>query len=113
MEEKIKNLCAPIPESLHARVRREQELAGVTLGQYMTELITKYYEFKENGGKTMNDTVKTLAFQIPQDLKDRLDRYLVAESKRTGKKISLKEFMLSLIEQALEEAEKAEAEIGE
>ena len=49
MEGKTKNLCAQIPESLHARVRQEQEAAGQTLGQYMTDLITKYYELKENG----------------------------------------------------------------
>ena len=35
MEEKVKNLCAPIPAGLHARVREEQEVSGKTLGQYM------------------------------------------------------------------------------
>ena len=106
MEEKTRNLCAQIPESLHARVRREQEALGQTLGQYMTELITKYYEYQANGGKTnMNETIKTLAFQVPESLKDRLDRYLAAESRRTGKKLSLKEFMVGLLEKALDEAE--------
>ena len=109
MEEKLKNLCAPIPESLHARVRQEQEAAGQTLGQYMTELITQYYQFKVNGGKSkMNESIKTLAFQVPEELKDRLDRYLATESKRTGKKLSLKDFMLGLIERALAEAEQVE-----
>lgn len=32
MEEKVKNLCAPIPAGLHARVREEQEASGKTLG---------------------------------------------------------------------------------
>ena len=108
MSEKIKNLCAPIPETLHARVRREQEAAGQTLGQYMTELITKYYEMKENGGTiNMETTVKTLALQIPEDLMQRLKDHLAAESKRTGKKISQKEFVLNLIRQALDAAEAA------
>ena len=111
MEEKIKNLCAPIPASLHARVRQEQEAAGQTLGQYMTELISKYYEMKENGGKsTMNENIKTLAFQVPEELKERIDRHLAAESKRTGKKVTLKDFMLSLIERALAEAEQCAEE---
>ena len=106
MSEKIKNLCAPIPETLHARVRREQEAAGQTLGQYMTELITKYYEMKENGGTINMETtnVKTLALQIPEDLMQRLKDHLAAESKRTGKKISQKEFVLNLIRQALDAA---------
>ena len=107
MSEKIKNLCAPIPETLHARVRQEQEAAGQTLGQYMTELITKYYEMKENGGTINMETtnVKTLALQIPEDLMQRLKDHLAAESKRTGKKISQKEFVLNLIRQALDAAE--------
>ena len=33
MPEKTKNLCAQIPESLHARVREEQERSGKTLGE--------------------------------------------------------------------------------
>ena len=43
MEEPTKNLCAQIPQSLHARVRQEQEATGLTLGQYMAELIAKYF----------------------------------------------------------------------
>ena len=111
MEEPTKNLCAQIPLSLHTRVRREQEAAGQTLGQYMTELITQYYKLKENGGKaTMADNIKTLAFQVPEELKERIDRHLAAESKRAGHKVSLKDFMLCLIEKALAEAETTETE---
>ena len=108
MEEPTKNLCAQIPQSLHARVRQEQEAIGLTLGQYMAELITKYYEMKENGGTiNMETTVKTLALQIPEDLMQRLKAHLAAESKRTGKKISQKEFVLNLIRQALDAADAA------
>ena len=111
MEEKTKNLCAQIPESLHSRVRQEQEATGQTLGQYMTELLTQYYQFKDNGGmKAVNESIKTLAFQVPEELKERIDRYLAAESQRTGKKITLKEFMLGLIERALAEADRTAAE---
>lgn len=112
MEGKTKNLCAQIPESLHAHVRQEQEASGQTLGQYMTELISKYYEMKENGGKsTMNENIKTLAFQVPEELKERIDRHLAAESKRTCKKVTLKDFMLSLIEKALAEVEQSAEEV--
>ena len=44
MEERMKHLCAPIPASLHARVREGQENSGKTLGQYMTWLLTQFYE---------------------------------------------------------------------
>ena len=55
----------------------------------------------------METTVKTLALQIPEDLMQRLKNHLAAESKRTGKKISQKEFVLNLIRQALDAADAA------
>lgn len=44
MAENQKNLCAMIPAELHSRVRTAQEQAGLTLGAYMTRLLTDYYE---------------------------------------------------------------------
>ena len=100
--ENTKNLCAQIPESLHARVRSEQEQSGQTLSQYVTALITEYYNLKE--GKKMDGNTRTMAFQIPEELFQRIKRYLDNESERTGKKLSQREFVLSLIQQALDEA---------
>ena len=39
-----KNLCAQIPLSLHAKVREEQEKAGLPLSAYITQLLTDYFE---------------------------------------------------------------------
>ena len=50
--------------------------------------------------------MKILTFQIPEELFQRLKDHLVREAERTGKKVSQKEFVLALIQQALEEAEK-------
>ena len=101
MAEKKINLCAQIPADLHARVCREKDAAGKTLGQYITELLTNYYE---NGGKITMD-VRTLAIQIPEELFQKLKAHLDAESRRRGKKVSQKEFLLELIRQALEGTE--------
>ena len=100
--ENTKNLCAQIPESLHAKVRSEQEQSGKTLSQYITALIAEYYDFQKEGRKM--DTPRTMAFQIPDELFQRLKRYLDSESERTGHKLSQKEFVLGLIQQALDEA---------
>ena len=100
-EQKI-NLCAPIPADLHARVCREKDAAGKTLGQYITELLINYYE---NGGKITMENVRTLAIQIPEELFQKLKAHLDAESRRRGKKVSQKEFLLELIRQALEDAD--------
>lgn len=47
-----------------------------------------------------------LAFQIPEEVFQRLKRHLERESERTGKKVNQKEFMLNLIRQTLDEAER-------
>ena len=52
------------------------------------------------------DGVRTMAFQIPEELFQRLKVHLDRESARTGKKVSQKEFVLNLIRQALDEAER-------
>ena len=56
MAEDIKNLCAPIPSALHAQVRENQEASGKTLGQYMTWLITQFYEYEKGGTPNMQTT---------------------------------------------------------
>ena len=101
MAEQTKNLCAQIPLALHSRVRAEQEKAGLPLSAYITQLLTQYYENDREENKNMND-MKTMAFQIPNDLFQRLKRHLDRESERTGKKVSQKEFVLNLIRQALD-----------
>lgn len=100
-----KNLCAQIPLELHAKVRAEQEKSGLTLGAYITEVLTKFYE---KGEVKMNDTTRTLAFQIPDELFWRIKDHLTRETERTGKRFTQRDFVLGLIEKALDEAEQAE-----
>ena len=103
MAENQKNLCAMIPAELHSRVRAEQEQAGLTLSAYMTQLLTDYYE---GGKEKMEKGTRTMAFQMPEEMFQRLKRRLERESERTGKKVSQKEFVLGLIQRALDEAER-------
>ena len=108
MAENLKNLCAMIPVELHEQVRAAQEQAGLTLSAYITELLTNYYE---KGGKDkMTEGMRTMAFQIPEEMFQRLKAHLERESARTGKKVSQKQFVLELIHRALDEAEREEAE---
>ena len=100
-----KNLCAQIPLELHAKVRAEQEKSGLTLGAYITEVRTKFYE---KGEIKMSDTTRTLAFQIPDELFWRIKDHLTRETERTGKRLTQRDFVLGLIEKALDEAEQAE-----
>ena len=101
--ETSKNLCALIPLALHNRVREEQEKSGQTLSAYITNVLTSYYEGEENAMK-INDK-RTLAFQVSEELYQRIKDHLIREKERTGKRLSQRDFVLGLIEQALEEAE--------
>ena len=103
------NLCAQVPESLMARIQEEQEKAGLPRGEYITQILTTYYENQNRKGeKTMNFT-KTLAFQIPEELFNRIKDHLDREKERTGKRLTQRDFVIGLIEQALEEAERQDA----
>ncbi len=95
MAEKIKNLCAPIPESLHSQLRERQEESGQTLGQYMTWLITTFYQKEEK--TTMKENQRTVAFQVPTELFKQFKDYLKRNS------IKQNAFFLNCIQKALEE----------
>ena len=98
MEGKVKNLCAPIPEGLHARVREEQEASGQTLGQYMTWLIQTFYN-NQKEETTMNGDKRTVAFQVPGELFEKFKDYLQERG------IKQNAFFLDCIHRALAEAQ--------
>ena len=102
-----KNLCAQIPISLHERVSEERERLGQTTSEYITQLIQEYYNRMENqkGGSSMTEKSRTMAFQIPEELFQRIKQHLERESLRTGRKLTQRDFVLGLITQALDVAE--------
>ena len=102
-----KNLCAQVPIDLHQKISEAREQAGLTTAQYITNLITEYFKMKENGGNEImtNGKTRTLAFQIDEELFQRIKDHLDRESARLGRKFTQKEFVLGLIEQALAESE--------
>ena len=91
MAEKTRNLCAQIPVELHDKVRQRQAESGQTLSQYMTALITRFYEMEDNA-KMDKDNVRTVAFQVPTELFEQLKAYLKQNA-----------FFLDCIRQALAE----------
>ena len=96
-----KNLCAMIPADLHAKVIAEKEQMELrTLAEYVERILRERFE----GGKMKMAGTKTLAFQISEELDQRLKNFIAAE-KKCGRKISQKEFVIGLIEQALAEYE--------
>ena len=96
-----KNLCAQIDTALHARVRQEQERSGRTLSEFVEQLITDYYKMKE--GTKMTGDMRTMAIQLPEELFERLKKYLKKNN------LKQKQFIIGLIEDALEEDEAEES----
>ena len=92
-----KNLCAQIDTALHMRVRLEQEQSGQTLSEFVEQLITDYYKMKEN--VKMTGDMRTMAIQLPEELFERLKAYLKKNN------LKQKQFIIRLIEDALEEDE--------
>ena len=101
-----KNLCAMVPIELHDQVTEAREQLGQTTNEYITAVLTEYFKMKQNGGKTIMANNRTMAFQISEELFQRIKAHLERETRRTGKKLTQKEFVLGLIEAALDEAER-------
>ena len=105
-----KNLRAQIPLSLHAKVREEQEKAGLPLSAYITQLLTDYFENDSRKGDKNMEFTKTLAFQIPEELFNQIKEHLEREKQRTGKRLTQRDFVIGLIERELETAERRDAQ---
>lgn len=97
--EKRKNLCAMIPEALYTQVCSEKGQLELTLSQYVERILKEHFE----GGKAMANGTRTLAFQVSEEFFNRIKEHL----KKTGQ--SQKDFVIALIEQALQDAEKENA----
>ncbi len=54
------------------------------------------------------ENTRTMAFQISEELFQRIKEHLARESTRSGKKLTQREFILGLIEDALDRAEHEE-----
>lgn len=101
-------LTASIPEELHQRVRDEVAAdETLTTSMVVQRAIEAYYS---KGASQMNENTKTLAFQIPQELFDRIQDYLAARRQQTGQRLTPKGFIIGLIEQVLEEWEHTQEE---
>ena len=94
------NLCAMLPRELYEKVTEERGRREQTLSQYVEQILTEHFEGKVE--KNMSTNTRTLAFQVTEELFQRIKEYL----KQNG--LTQREFVVGLIEQALDEWEKAD-----
>ena len=96
-----KGLTCKIPLELHDRITAEIRQNESTMSKFIEQIILEHYmKGDTNMGKT-----RTLAFQVSEELFQQIKEYLARYEQVYNRKLTQKEFVISLIEQALEEAD--------
>lgn len=104
----MKNICGKIPVELHEKLKLEVEELGISIPKYLEMVIEEHMTRK--GEKTDMANTRTVAVQVTEDLFSRLKAVLAKNGMKQ------KDFLIGLIEAALEEEEakwKAESEEAE
>ena len=96
-----KGLTCKIPLELHEKISAEIKQNESTMSKFIEQIILEHYA---KGATTMGKT-RTLAFQISEELFQQIKDYLARYEQIYHRKLSQKEFVISLIEQALAEAD--------
>lgn len=91
----MKNICGKIPMNLHEKVREEIERTESSTQKFIQKVIEEHF----NGKGEMNMGTRTLAVQVSEELFSRL-KAVVAK-----KGCKQKDFLIAIIEQAIEAAE--------
>lgn len=89
------NLCGKIPADLHEKVRLEIEQTGSSTQKFVQQVVEEHFKKGE-----MNMEMRTLAVQVSDELFGRVKAVLAKM------KCKQKDFLLSIIEQAVAEKEK-------
>ena len=99
----MSKLTVTIPDDLHQKIREELERQGITTSQFIEQAVTTFFE-KPKGVSNM--ATRTLAFQVSEELLQRIKTFLARYEQIYHRKLSQKEFLAHLIERELDEAEK-------
>lgn len=97
-----KGITCKIPLDLHNRVSEEIRETESTISKFIEMVIMEHYE---KGAVKVMEKGRTLAFQVSEELFQRVKEYLENYEKTYHRRLTQKEFVIGLIEQALEEAE--------
>lgn len=97
-----KGITCKIPLDLHNRISEEIRETESTISKFIEMVIMEHYE---KGAVKVMEKGRTLAFQVSEELFQRVKEYLENYEKNYHRRLTQKEFVISLIEQALEEGE--------
>ena len=97
-----KHVSGVIPLDLHQRASEEIRATESTMIKFLEMVIREHYE---KGANKVMEKGRTLAFQVSKELFQKVKEYLDLYEKTYHRRLTQKEFVIGLIEQALEEAE--------
>ena len=97
-----KGVTCKIPLDLHNQISEEIRETESTMSKFIEMVIREHYE---KGANRIMEKGRTLAFQVSEELFQRVKEYLENYEKAYHRRLTQKEFVIGLIEQALEEAE--------
>ena len=100
-----KGVTCKIPLDLHNRITEEIKQNESTMSKFIEQIILEHYA---KGVTTMGKT-RTMAFQVSEELFQQIKDYLARYEQTYHRKLTQKEFIIGLIEEADEEFEAAEA----
>ena len=94
----MKNICGKIPVELHEKVRAEIEERETSTQIFIREVIEEHFNRLENKGEESMEK-RTLAVQVTEELFQRVKWAVTKEG------IKQKDFIIRIIEKAVEEVE--------
>ena len=95
----MKNICGKIPKDLHEKVREEIELTESSTQKFIQQVIEEHFERLAGKGEMSMGTARTIAVQVTEELFGRLKAAVA------WKGCKQKDFLISIIEKAIEEVE--------
>ena len=96
-----KGITCKIPLELHNRISEEIRETESTMGKFIEMIINEHYAKEE----TSMSKSRTLAFQVSEEIFQKIKEYLARYDEVLGRKLSQRQFIIGLVEQALEEAD--------
>ena len=92
-----RGITVKVEDELHRQVKEYVESHGMTMSDFVSQALEEMLHPKQQmGGNTMG-AMRTIAFQVSEELYQKIKDYLTANH------MTQKEFMIGLIEEALEQ----------
>jgi hypothetical protein len=98
----MSKLTVTLPDDLHQQIRLELERQGITTAQFIELAVHNFFEQQKEG---THMATRTMAFQVSEELFQRIKEYLARFEQVYHRKLTQKEFVVSLIESALADAD--------